>query len=93
MNKPNAWIKYNAVDFGTQKAKTIQVKVHSENGGILRISMNDAKGPVLSQVKVPEHSGWQVIEAKLEQFQPGIQNLVVESLSDNEVEIDWITFR
>ena len=93
MNKPNAWIKYNAVDFETKKAKTIQIRVYSENGGILRISINDTNGPVLSQVKIPEHTGWQVIEAKLKQFQPGIQNLVVESLSDNEVEIDWISFK
>jgi hypothetical protein len=93
MNKPNAWIKYNAVDFGTKKAKTIQVKVHSENGGILRISINETNGPVLAQVKVPEHTGWLVIETQLKQFQPGIQNLVVESLSENEVEFDWISFR
>jgi hypothetical protein len=92
MNKPNAWIKYNAVDFGTKKAKTIQVKVHSDNGGILRIRINDANGLVLSQVKIPEHTGWQVIKAKLKQIQPGIQNLVVESLGDSAVEIDWISF-
>ena len=93
MEKSNSWIKYNAVDFGTKTAKTIQVRVHSENGGILQIRLHDAKGPVLSQVEVPKHTGWRVIEVKLEQFQPGIQNLVVESLSDNEVEIDWISFR
>jgi hypothetical protein len=93
MNKHNTWIKYNSVDFGTQKAKTIQVKVHSEKGGILQISINDANGPILSQVKVPGHTGWQVIETELKQFQPGIQNMVVESLSDNDVEIDWISFR
>jgi hypothetical protein len=93
MNKPNAWIKYNAVDYGTKKAKTIQARVHSENGCILRISINDANGPVLAQVKIPGHTGWQVIEAKLKQFQPGIQNLVVQSLGDNAVEIDWISFR
>jgi len=34
-----------------------------------------------------------VIEIKLKHFQKGIQNLVVESLGDNEVEIDWISFR
>lgn len=93
MSKPNTWIKYNAVDFGTKKLNTIQVKVHSENGGMLRISINDTHGPILSQVKIPEHPGWQVIEIKLKQFHSGIQNLVVESLSDNDVEIDWISFR
>jgi hypothetical protein len=93
MNKPNAWIKYNGVDFGTKKAKKIQVKAYSENGGILQIRIRDTNGPVLSQVKIPGHTGWQVIEVKLKQFLPGVQNLVVESLSDKDVEIDWISFR
>ena len=93
MKKSNAWIKYNAVDFGTKKAKIIQVSVHSEKGGILQIRLHDADGPVLSQVKVPEQDGWRVIEIKLKQFQKGIHNLVVESLDDNEVEIDWVSFR
>jgi hypothetical protein len=93
MDKTNAWIKYNAVDFGTQKANKIQVKVHSERGGILRIRINDTNGPVLTQVKIPEHKEWQVIETRLKPSQPGIQNLVIESLSDNNVEIDWISFR
>jgi hypothetical protein len=93
MSKPNSWIKYNAVDFGTKKAKTIQVKVLAENGGMLRISIGNSGGPVLSQVKVPGSAGWQIIKAKVKQFQPGIQNLVVETLSDNEAEIDWVSFK
>jgi hypothetical protein len=93
MTKPNAWIKYDAVDFGTKEGKTIQVKANSEKGGVLQIRINDVNGPVLSEVKVPEHAGWQVIEIKLKQFHPGIHNLVAESLSDNAVEIDWITFK
>jgi hypothetical protein len=93
MSKPNDWVRYNAVDFGNKKAKVIQVKAHSEKGGILQIRTNDSNGIILSQVKVPGNTGWQVIEAKVKQFQPGIQNLVIELSGDNIVEIDWVSFR
>jgi hypothetical protein len=93
MSQPNDRMRYNAVDFGTRKPKTVQVKAHSEKGGILKISINDSKGTILSQVQVPGTTGWQVIDAKVKKFKPGIQNLIVESLGDHEVEIDWISFK
>jgi len=93
MSKPNDWVRYNAVDFGNKKAKVILVKAHSEKGGILNIRTNDSNGIILSQVKVTGNTGWQVIEAKVKQFIPGVQNLVVESSGDNEIEIDWISFK
>jgi hypothetical protein len=92
-NGRNAWVRYNAVDFGIKKLKTVQVKANSENGGILQIRLNNANGPLLSQVKIPAGSGWNVVDAKVREFQPGIQNLVVVSADDNPVEIDWISFK
>jgi hypothetical protein len=93
LSKTNAWIKYNAVDFGLKKAKKVQLKVHSETGSTLQISIGNSVGPVLSEVKVPGGAGWQIIEAKVKQFHPGIQDLVVTSLSDEAVEIDWVSFK
>jgi hypothetical protein len=93
VSKPNAWIRCNAVDFGTEKAKKVQVKVHAENGGTLQIKIGNSTGPVLSQVDVPANTGWQTIEAKVKKSRPGIQNLILESLGDQKVEIDWISFK
>ncbi len=78
---------------GPKKPKQFRLKCIQKTEASLQIRLRDANGPVLSQVEVPEHTGWRVIEIKLKQYQTGIHNLVVESLSDNEVEIDWISFR
>jgi hypothetical protein len=93
MSKPDSWINYNAVDFGSDKTKKVQCKVYSKTGGTLQIRIGNFNGPVLAQVKVAAGSGWQIVEAPVKKSQPGIQNLVVESSGDNDVEIDWIRFR
>jgi hypothetical protein len=93
LDSSNAWIRYDAVDFGKVKLKTVQVNASSATGGILQIRLDNANGPLLSQAKIPTGSGWNVIEAKLSKYQPGIHNLVVVSGGGNPVEIDWVRFK
>ena len=92
LNSRNAWIKYNAVDFGSKKPKTVQIKVFSEEGGIIQIRLDHDSGPLLSQVKIAKGTGWTVVNAGLSKFYPGIHNLVVASTDNNPVEIDWMRF-
>lgn len=93
LNRKNAWIKYNAVDLGTERSKRIQVKVFSKTGSTLNIRLDNDKGPLISKVKIPGSGKWQEIEAKVTEFQQGIHNLVVTAADDNPVEIDWISFK
>ena len=93
LDSRNAWIRYDAVDFGKDMLKTVQVNASSVTGGILQIRLDNANGPLLSQVKIPKGSGWNIIEAKLKKYQPGIHNLVVVSGDDNPLEIDWVRFK
>jgi hypothetical protein len=93
LNSKDAWIKYNAVDFGNERSKKVQVKVLSETGGILEIRFDNEQGPLLSRVKIPGSKEWQDIVAKITEFHPGIHNLVVSSADDNRVEVDWISFK
>ena len=89
----NAWIQYDAVDFGSKKLKSVQVRSLSATGGILQIRLDHANGPLLAKVIIPKGTAWNTIEAGLLRFQPGIHNLVVQLEDDNNVEIDWITFK
>jgi hypothetical protein len=93
LSKPDSWIKYNEVDFGSNKSKKVQCQVYSKAGGTIQIRIGNFNGLVVAQVKVPAGTGWQIVEAPVKKSQPGIQNLVVESSGDNDVEIDWIRFR
>ena len=92
LDSKGAWVKYNAVDFGKEKLKTVEVKAMSVNGGILQVRLDKADGPVIAEVKIPKSSGWNPVEAKVSKFQAGIHNLVVVLKDENRVEVDWVKF-
>jgi len=92
LDSKNAWIQFNAVDFGSSKPKSVQIKAASGTGGMVQIRLNHLNGPLVSQVKIPEETGWDVIKTKVLTFLPGIHNLIVISADDKPVEIDWIRF-
>jgi len=88
----DAWVQYNAVDFGKKKLKKVEIQSMSETGGILQIRLDKIDGPLLSEVKIPKGSDWTAIESKVKKYQQGIHNLVVVSKEGNQVEVDWIRF-
>ena len=93
LDSKGAWVKYNTVDFGNEKLKTVEVKARSVNGGILQVRLDKVDGPVIAEVKIPKSSGWNPVEAKVSKFQAGIHNLVVVLKDENRVEVDWVKFK
>ena len=93
LDSKGAWVKYNAVDFGKEKLKTVEVKAKSVNGGILQVRLDKVDGPVIAEVKISKSSGWNPVEAKVSKFQAGIHNLVVVLKDENRVEVDWVKFK
>lgn len=91
-SQKGAWVKYNAVDFGQKKVKTIQLNTRSETGGSVQIRLGSANGPILCEIAIPKTNQWKAITAKVKKLLPGVQNLVVVSTSDQPVEIDWVRF-
>lgn len=92
LNEKGAWLKYNAVDFGSSKFKSVKIKALSQSGGVIQIRSGQVDGPVLSEIKIPKSAEWITVDKKLTTFQSGIQNLVVLLKDGNPVEIDWIYF-
>ena len=92
LNKPGAWIKYNAVDFADQQFKSVQVMAQSTKGGTLQIRLNQADGPVLSEVSIPEGGKRQQVSSGISKIQSGVHNLVVTLKGNNAVEFDWVRF-
>lgn len=92
LDAPEAWVKYNTVDFGSKKLKTVKVKARSENGGTLQIRLDKVDGPVVAEVAIPKGNNWKTVEAKLAKQTTGIHHLVVALKDENPVEIDWVKF-
>lgn len=92
LDTANAWIQYNAVDFGVKNFKSVKVRAASETGGTLQLRLDNADGPVIAEVTIPERSGWNIVNSLLSAFQPGIHNLFVLLKNNRRIEIDWISF-
>jgi hypothetical protein len=92
LDKQNAWIQYNTVDFGNKKLKSVRVEALSQTGGTLQIRIDKADGILLAEVKIPKGIGWNTVDTRLSKYQKGIHNLVVVLKDNNPVEVDWIRF-
>jgi hypothetical protein len=88
----DAWIQYNAIDFGSKKFKSVQVKALSQMGSTLQIRLDKADGHLLAELKIPSTMGWNTINTEMLKYYKGIHNLIVILKDNNPVEIDWIQF-
>jgi hypothetical protein len=93
LSKQNAWIRYNAVDFGSKKLKSVQVSAMSQSGGTFQVRLDKADGLLLAEIKVPKGSVWNTVNTRLSKYQKGIHNLVVVLGDASLVEIDWMSFK
>lgn len=88
-----AWVQYNAVHFGDEPLKQIQVKAQAETEGVLEVRSSDIDEPIIAKVDVSESPQWVVTEVPLSSFKPGIHDLVIQWEGDGLLELDWIRFR
>ena len=93
LDKQNAWIQYNTVDFGNEKLKSVNVQTLSQTGSTLQIRIDKADGILLAEVKISKGAGWNTVETRLSKYQKGIHNLIVVLKDKNPVEVDWIQFK
>jgi hypothetical protein len=85
-----SWVKYNAVDFGSARRRSVSLNVSSLNGGVIQIRFDKPDGLLLAESKIPAGTNG-IIKAQLK-YQKGIHNIVVVSTGNNQVEVDWVRF-
>jgi hypothetical protein len=89
----NAWVQYNAVDFGNSDLKSVNVNAVSATGGTVEIHLDRADGPLLARVGIGKGADWTVVNSHLANVPSGIHDLVVTMSEKNDVEIDWVSFQ
>lgn len=86
------WMRYNRVDFGDAGFTTVQVRGSSFGGGLVQVRLDRMDGPVVASVKIPKGGDWQVVSAGLSGEFRGIHDVIVESVGDGSVGVDWVRF-
>jgi len=92
LNKQNAMIQYNAVDFGNKKLKYVRVNASSKTGATLQIRIDKKDGSLLAEIKIPQGTGFNTIDTRIMKYHKGVHNLFISLKDDSKVEIDWISF-
>jgi len=92
LTEPEAWIKYNSIDFSSQKLDSVLVKGLSETTAVIDIRLDDSNGPLVAQVNLSKNTDWSIIHSALSSVPAGIKHLVIVLKSGDHVEIDWIRF-
>ena len=93
LSKPDAWVQYNAVDFGSSKLNNIKVRAISEKGGTLLIRQGNLNGKIVAEVNIEAGTEWKTSEVRVSKLQKGIHNLVISLKNSDNVKIDWISFQ
>jgi hypothetical protein len=92
MNRQNAWLRYNKVDFGKAWLKTVAVNAISKIGTTLEIHADALNGPLISKVQVGQSAGWKIATANTLRNITGIHDLFFVSTGKEPLEIDWVKF-
>jgi beta-xylosidase len=92
LNGTNAWVRFDKVDFGKGKLKSLSIRAVSAKGGEVQIRVDDTNGPLLATVKVTKGSDWTVVESKASYVPAGIHDLIVSQVGSKPVDLDWISF-
>lgn len=93
LNTPEAWIRFNSVDFKSKKFRHINVKALAKADGIIEIRSNKLDGLLIAKVKIGKTPDWKIVNSKLKKPQTGIQDLWVVLKEGKEIELDWISFQ
>jgi hypothetical protein len=88
----DAWVKFDAVDFGKTGVKTVRAQLSSAAGGTIEVHLDAATGPVLARVEVGKDAAWKAVTSKVAKAPTGVHNLVVVLRGGGPVELDWISF-
>ena len=91
-NSPGSWIQYNSVDFENNNLKTVKVRANSKTGGTIEICLDKTDGPAVAKIDIPKNEEWSIINSPLLKYRTGTHNVIVRSKSNNNVEIDWVSF-
>lgn len=92
LSNGNEWVRYDKVDFGQKKLKSVMIRAMSENGGTLQVRLDGSNGILLAEAKIPEGKGWTNVSARVTNFRKGIHDLVILLKDNKPVEVDWIKF-
>lgn len=79
---------FNDLDFGRKAPKTVSLRVKAQAGGRLALTAGET-----AEFDIPKSGEWIEVTCRMPFKVKNIHDIKVKLVSDNEIEIDWITFK
>lgn len=92
LQRKNARIRYNSVDFGQAPVGDVTVRVRAPRGGRLAILTCDGAEQTLATLRLPRADVWTCVRTSLKTSPQGIHDIGLRLLSNDAVEVDWVGF-
>ena len=92
LNKPDAWVKYNRIDFGAKGPKNVKIKARSLTGATIALKLTGEKAQEIAEVTIQKGGNWEVFSAPVKSGATAVQDLIVQLKSGDGVEVDWVQF-
>ncbi len=91
-SEKGAWIRYNAVDFGSNKIKTVDVMGASAQGSTIEIRLDKPTGALIGTTKIGKGDEWKIARSALSKVPSGKHDLFVILKDSNPASVDWVKF-
>lgn len=88
--KPDTFVRYNAVEFGTSGAKTVQLKVKVQSAASIKIQ--DTEGHIIAEAELKHTVGFQCVRIPVQTEVTGVKDLLVRVTGKGTIAVDWIKF-
>jgi len=92
LNKPDAWVRYNQVDFSTVSPKNVKIRARSLDGATVALKLAGENEVVISEVTILKGGAWGEFTAPKNNGTTGVQDLIVQLKDGAGVEVDWVQF-
>ena len=87
--RPETWVEYEDIDFGSASPKTVKMRVRSEKGA--RVAFSAAENQYYAHMDIPASAAWTEVSAPMESELTGL-NYVRAVVESGDVQIDCMTF-
>lgn len=88
LSEKGASISYNAVDFGNNKTKKVNMRVKAISNCIINLQTGGSN----NELSIPLSNNWEVVQLKVNDIPKGIHNINLTLKTAGEIQIDWIQF-
>lgn len=92
LNKPEAWVRYNRVNFSIGAPKNVKIRARSLTGATIVLKLAGDSDEEIAEITIQNDGEWNIFSSPVKSSATAVQDLILQLKSGDGVEVDWIQF-